>query len=101
MNTYCKTGTTRQEIIKLLEQFPCTLRDISQVLRISEKEVVNHLPYISKSLKPKNKKLIVTPYRCCNCNYHFEERIKYKKPGKCPKCRMERIEPAQFGINSL
>ncbi len=96
-----KQKTIRQEIIELLIYTPCTAKDVSHVVRISEKEFFEHLPHISKSLIRYKQKLIVKPYICLACNYEFTDRKKFDRPTKCPKCREQRIEPATFKIESI
>ena len=90
--------TIRQQIIILLEAETGDARMISQRLRLSEKEVYNHIPHIRKTVASMGKLLIVTPARCINCGYEFETRKKISKPGRCPKCKKERIEPPGFRI---
>ncbi len=90
--------TIRREIIMHLEASALTIREISQQVRIMEKEVVFHLTYIEKSLRSKKKKISVTPHACMGCGFEFKERKNYKKPGKCPECRGTRIGPAIYRI---
>lgn len=90
--------TIRQEIAALLEEGPVTARDISQSLGIREKEALSHLPFIEKTLVHKNRRLCLDPYRCQACDFEFTERKRFSKPGRCPACKGERIEPAVFWI---
>lgn len=91
--------TLRQQIIRLLETGPMTIRDISQAVRISEKEACGHLPFIEKSVRRQTKKMVVSPSLCLNCGFEFKKRRKMSKPGKCPKCRETRIQPPEFSIS--
>ena len=94
-----RSNTIRKEMIDVLSEGPQTLRDLSQIVGIMEKEVADHLPFIEKSLKHQGKVLQVQPYQCMNCGFVFEGRKKYTKPGKCPSCKGERIDPACFWID--
>jgi len=45
--------------------------------------------------KPRTDEFVMYPSECTKCGFTFEDRNRLKKPGKCPKCRSERIdEPA-------
>lgn len=90
--------TIRQELIHFLEQGPASIRDLSQLAGIMEKDVCHHLEFVSKSLKHQKKRLLKEPYSCVGCGFQFKDRKSFKKPGKCPECRGERIEPALFWI---
>ncbi|KJR42716.1 ribbon transcriptional regulator [Candidatus Magnetoovum chiemensis] len=94
--------TARQEIIALLQtqQDYLTAKDISGFVRISEKEVYDHLEHISHSLdkKTKGQGLTIKPAECSICGFVFKKREKLKKPGKCPICKNEKIAPPQFKI---
>jgi len=48
--------TTRQQMIVLLSESEMSARDISQAMRIREKEVYEHLPHIARSLEAQKKK---------------------------------------------
>ncbi len=96
-----RKSTIRMEMMALLEVGPMTVRDLSQSLSIMEKEVFDHLVNVEKSLKNKGKILAYDPYRCLNCGFEFKTRKKLTKPGKCPECRAERIEPAVFWIEEM
>ncbi len=93
-----KKRTIREQMIQNLEAESMTVRDLSKALHISEKEVYSHLPSIEKSIRHQKKQIEITPYHCLGCGFEFKERKTFKKPGKCPKCRQSRIEPAVFEI---
>jgi len=93
--------TIRQEIIDALENNPLTVREISQLIGIMEKDVYHHLSFIERSIKHQNKKIDIEPHYCMNCGFQFKSRKTFKKPGKCPECRNGRIAPAVFQIVSI
>ena len=95
-----RTETIRQEIIRHLESGPMTVRDLSQLVGVMEKDVFHHLEFIERSIRSQKKRLGMAPYHCLSCGFSFENRKKFKKPGKCPKCRDGRIAPAVFRIES-
>lgn len=90
--------TIRQQIINLLIDEEMGIRDLSQALRIKEKEVLEHLPHIERSVKTMNKKIVFTPSICLACGFVFEDRKRFSRPGRCPQCRSTRIENPAFRI---
>ncbi len=88
-----RTKTIRQEMIDLLKGEKLSLRDLSQMVGKSEKEVSVHLSQIGKSMK-----LEMEGPECIKCGFVFERRGKTKKPGKCPKCQSTRISSPLFTI---
>jgi transcriptional regulator len=89
-------STIRQQMIALLESGDHDAREISQLLSISEKEVYTHISHIEKTVSAKGKKLIVIPPSCLVCGYAFAKRRRPGRPGKCPRCRSERITNPRF-----
>jgi predicted Zn-ribbon and HTH transcriptional regulator len=87
-------------MIAALKEAPHDMRDISQALRISEKEVKHHLPHIAKSVLARHHRLSVIPARCDNCDYIFADRKRLTPPGKCPRCRQSRIQGPWYHVIS-
>lgn len=93
-----RLGTIRQEIISLLENNELNAKDISQLVRIPEKEVYDHLEHIQKSTSKSAHHLTVIPSQCRKCGFVFKKRERLKKPGRCPVCRNEQIQEPLFLI---
>jgi hypothetical protein len=91
-------STIREQIMSLLGEEECDARFISQSLGISEKAVYDHMPHIIQSLAAQGKKLKINPACCISCGFEFKDRKRPTKPGRCPKCRNERIDPPRFKI---
>jgi len=96
---FCDSGfamsTIRQQLIALLSQREYDARELSQALHIREKEVYEHLSHIARSAASQKQKLITVPSVCISCGYEFEDRRRFTKPSRCPRCKSERIrEPA-------
>lgn len=91
--------TLRQEIIRLLEEGPHTARELSQKIGAREKEVLDHLPHVAKSLAAGRHPLSITPARCLACGHSFRDRRRFTTPSRCPRCRGERIEPPVFSAH--
>ena len=90
--------TVRQEIRTFLEGPPATVREISQAVRASEKEVLGHLEHLEKSLSAARDKLVVTPAECEKCGFVFQKRKRLKKPGRCPLCRSTAVCEPLFSV---
>ncbi|MBW1840668.1 MAG: ArsR family transcriptional regulator [Deltaproteobacteria bacterium] len=91
--------TIRQQIINLLREEDMTARDLSRALRIREKEVYEHLPHAERSVKNSNKRLTIDPAECLACGYVFKDRRRFTTPGRCPRCKGERIEHPMYRIS--
>jgi len=91
--------TIRQEIISALQGRTLSVKELSGMVRVSEKEIYEHLEHIHKTLSKGGDILSVTPAECRKCGFVFTKREKFKKPGKCPICRSESIEEPLFGIS--
>jgi predicted Zn-ribbon and HTH transcriptional regulator len=90
--------TVRKAIISVLRGQVMSAREISGEIHISEKEVINNLQYIQKSLSKEKSHLRIIPAECRKCGFVFKKRERFKKPGKCPICRGEMIKEPRFSI---
>ena len=93
--------TIRQALFDELLQGVKTVRDLSQSLRISEKEVLGHLTHIEQPAGHKGCRFIIKPPECLSCGFIFQKRERLKKPGKCPKCKNEFITNPNFGLKRV
>jgi predicted Zn-ribbon and HTH transcriptional regulator len=91
--------TIRRQIMELLSRSECSARVISQSLRISEKEVYDHLAHIARSVTSQKKRLVVTPSQCEDCGYTFADRRRFTKPGRCPRCKGEHLSEPKYRID--
>lgn len=90
-----RNETVRQSIITLLEGQTLSAKEISADVRVSEKDVYEHLEHIQKK---KTVSLFVSPAECRKCGYIFTNRERLRKPGRCPECKGESIQEPLFGI---
>jgi len=93
--------TVRHGIESALGEGPRSAKELSAVVRISEKEVYGHLEHIRKSITPSGRHLVVTPAECKKCGFEFAKRERLKKPGKCPVCKGESIHAPLFEIKEI
>jgi predicted Zn-ribbon and HTH transcriptional regulator len=90
--------TIRREIISVLEGKTLSAKDISVDVRVSEREIYEHLEHIQRTINKSEHNFIVTPSECKKCGFVFRKRDRLKKPGKCPVCRSESIQEPLFSI---
>ena len=91
-----RNETVRQSIITLLEGQTLSAKEISANVRVSEKDVYEHLEHIQKK---KTVSLAVSPAECRKCGYIFTNRERLRKPGRCPECKGESIQEPLFSIS--
>jgi predicted Zn-ribbon and HTH transcriptional regulator len=89
--------TLRKKIAEALENENLDLREISKLFRIKEREVLDHLEHIAKSIHPV--RLTAEPASCRQCGFSFKKRTRLSTPGRCPVCKSEQISPPRFKIN--
>ncbi|MGD0230201.1 MAG: transcriptional regulator [Syntrophorhabdales bacterium] len=90
--------TLRRRVVALLKERPFSGKDLSVELRLSEKDVYEHLGHIRKTMNKGGYRFVVLPARCDRCGFVFRKRGRLKKPGKCPLCRSQSVEEPVFSI---
>jgi predicted Zn-ribbon and HTH transcriptional regulator len=90
--------TLRQKIISLLSDEEMSAREISGEVGIPEKEVIEHLAHIARSVASQNKKVVIAPAICLDCKYVFENRRRFTRPGRCPQFKKSHIQSPRFHI---
>ena len=93
--------TIRQQITELLIAGEMSARELSQTVRIRQKEVYEHLLHVARSVSTRGKKLVITPAGCLGCGYVFKNRKRYTPPGRCPHCKSEHIQTPTYHIDSV
>jgi predicted Zn-ribbon and HTH transcriptional regulator len=93
-----REATVRQNIVSVLRGQILSAREISGEVHVSEKEVLNNLFYIQKTLAKNKNHLIIIPAECRKCGFVFKKRDRFNRPGKCPICRSEMIKEPFFTI---
>lgn len=89
-------ATLRKKIAEALEQESNDLRQISQLFGIREKEVLDHLQHIAKSVHPK--RLTMEPAQCRRCGFSFKKRNRLNPPSRCPLCKSEAVSLPRYQI---
>jgi hypothetical protein len=90
--------TLRQKIFLLLSEKEMSAREISQAIGIREKEVYDHLPHIALSATAQKRRLVVLPFGCRSCGYVFEQRKRFTRPSRCPRCKKTHLETPTYRL---
>ena len=90
--------TIRKEMIGRLMQGPMTARELSQALGIREREVYDHLPFVTRSAAVLGRKLVALPFSCMACGYRFLQRKRLDRPGRCPSCKSGHVEEPRYTV---
>ena len=91
--------TIRQQIIALLTSKEMDARELSQTTGVREKEVYEHLPHIARSVAAQKKRLIIQPARCLTCGDVFQNRTRFTRPGRCPRCKKSHLDQPRYRIS--
>jgi transcriptional regulator len=75
---------------------PASAKELSALVGLSEKEVVDHLAHIRRSNRSREESLTVTPAVCKVCGFAFKKRERLTRPTRCPVCKGERITEPLF-----
>jgi transcriptional regulator len=73
-------------------------RELSEELRVKEKEVYEHLVHVERSVVASGGRFLVTPSECLLCGYVFEDRRRLTRPSRCPQCRRSKLQNPSFRI---
>jgi predicted Zn-ribbon and HTH transcriptional regulator len=94
------TSTVRQRLGELLRQGEWGFEELRRELEIPARALEEDLRHVERSLKRGGERLQVEPARCISCGFNFRERAArhLHAPGRCPRCRSERISDPRFHI---
>ncbi|RMF85333.1 MAG: transcriptional regulator, partial [Nitrospinota bacterium] len=71
-----ENSTLRRRIIELLSGRTLSTRQISQILGITERDVLGHLDHVARSVAPKQRLVMELPV-CRRCGFSFRKREKW------------------------
>jgi predicted Zn-ribbon and HTH transcriptional regulator len=92
--------TIRRQLIRYLEEDSHGVRELSQTLHQSEKEIYEHLVHVEKTLRSEGKRLVMEPSICLQCGFVFAKRTRTAPPGRCPQCKKTRIRRPRYRIKT-
>ncbi len=87
--------TLRQTLAALLESGEHSARSLAEALLLTPAEVEAHLAHLKRSHKNRFK---VRPAVCAACDYRFNRRSRLDAPGRCPRCKAQRVEGPWFSL---
>ncbi|HZE21937.1 MAG TPA: hypothetical protein VE082_07790 [Desulfobaccales bacterium] len=90
-------STPRQAIKELLAEQSHSSLELSQLLSISEKEVLEHLAHVARAPGP-GRQFQIIPAVCKNCGFVFRKRDRLTRPSRCPVCQRESISRPRFQL---
>jgi predicted Zn-ribbon and HTH transcriptional regulator len=92
------SGTLRERIRRELASGELGVRDLSQRLAATEREIADAIPHVARSVEASGGRLVVSPAACAACGFRFEGRSRAGKPSRCPECRATRIGAPRFRL---
>lgn len=95
-----RVATWRDALYRVLREGPQTIRELSILIGAPQKELLDHLAHLERSLAHTEEQLRVDPAYCLACRFEFEERKRLAKPGRCPACKSTRIALPRFSLAS-
>ena len=91
--------TPRQRILDLLVGRMMTSRQLAAVIKVSERQVEEHLVHIAKSVeRDRSRQFVIEPSECLDCEFVFKDRSRMTRPSHCPRCHSENTTMPRFGI---
>ena len=94
--------TSRQRLARWLAQDAYDFEQLREALQLSSRELEHELRHVQRSLRHGKGRLVVTAPRCRDCEFGFpgRESRHLHPPGRCPRCKGQRILPPFFRISS-
>jgi transcriptional regulator len=90
-------STPRQAMKELLAEQPYSSLELSQLLSLSEKEVLEHLSHLARAISP-GLHFKIIPSVCKHCGFVFKKRDRLTRPSRCPICQHESISRPRFAL---
>ncbi|MGA9756562.1 MAG: hypothetical protein WBV23_15610 [Desulfobaccales bacterium] len=90
-------STPRQAMKELLAEQPYSSLELSQLLSLSEKEVLDHLAHLARA-PGAGRHFHITPAVCKNCGFAFKKRGRLTRPSRCPLCHHQSISRPRFAL---
>ena len=85
-------------MIEALHRQEMDLGQLAEIVSLTEKETLSHLPHIQKTTAAKGSRLHIKPAHCDGCGYTFKSRRRISPPGRCPKCKQSRISGPWYSV---
>jgi hypothetical protein len=94
------TRTPRQQLRGLLLREALAFDVLRELLGLSVRRLEEELRHVERSARGQGERLVVEPARCLACDFRFRDREArhLHAPGRCPRCRSERIADPSFRL---
>ena len=92
--------TRRQELHERLTSGDHSFEGLKLQLRVRTRDLEQDIRHVERSARQNGLRLVVTPAVCEACGFTFlhRELRHLQPPGRCPKCRSERIQDPLFRL---
>jgi predicted Zn-ribbon and HTH transcriptional regulator len=90
-------STPRQALRELLAEHPYSSLELSQLLSLPEKEIIEHLAHLARAPGP-GLQFQIIPAVCKHCGFVFKKRDRLTRPSRCPICQHESISRPRFAL---
>jgi predicted Zn-ribbon and HTH transcriptional regulator len=90
--------TVREHLRRALREGPATANELSAIVGVAEKQVLEHLEHLARSIERDEEQLVIAPSRCLACGFQFSDRTRLTKPSRCPECKSTRITLPRFRL---
>jgi hypothetical protein len=98
-----EAGTTRRRaLLGFLGARESGFEELRRALGVSAGVLEEDLRHVDRTARAGGGRLVVEPAACRACGFAFHARVsrRYAAPGRCPRCRSERIEDTRLRILS-
>ena len=94
--------TVRQRLVRWLSRSEYDFEQLRIAIELSARDLEDELRHVERSMRRQGRKLVVDGPRCRECGFGFPGRAArhLHPPGRCPRCRSQRIDPPRFRISS-
>lgn len=92
--------TLRQRLLRWLAEDEYDFETLRVELDLSPRELDDELRHVERTLRAGGRRLLVEAPRCRDCGFDFPGRRRrhLHPPGRCPRCRGQRIAPPRFRV---
>ncbi len=92
--------TRRQQLADLLRERDWGFEELRHELQLTVRLLEDDLHHVERSARGAGARLAVEPARCAACGFQFRNRAPrhFHVPGRCPRCRSERIDEPRLRI---
>jgi transcriptional regulator len=94
------SSTLRQQLAAELRTGAVGLDELRREYRLPARRLEDELAHLARSLEHTDEQLIIEPARCRACDFVFtvDRKRPTHAPGRCPKCKRERVASPRFSI---